>query len=166
MTKINQVIHMELAFILIVWLALGAMTAYLANQKGRDPFLWSTGVLIISLFGLPFAVMAVAFLLFLPTVEEENELPEQGRQDVQSLPASAPKPFDEIFSHPWFFYDPAHLQQGPLTLQDMRVAWSKGDLTSDSYVWTEGFDGWKKAGSVPELVDALTGIPSETVQKM
>ena len=71
---------MELIFLFLLWLFSGAATAYLANQKGRDPLLWSMGILMVSLFGMPFAVMGLALLYFLPSVEEED-VPEKHEFD-------------------------------------------------------------------------------------
>lgn len=36
---------------------------------------------------------------------------------------------------------------------------SEGDLTRDTYVWTAGQDGWKKAGDVQELAQLFTILP-------
>ena len=46
-------------------------------------------------------------------------------------------------------------QQGPLAPVQMMGLFAKGSIGLDSYVWREGFDDWKVAGDVPDLVHLL-----------
>lgn len=155
---------MELFLVFIIWLALGATTAYLANLRGRDPFMWSMLILFLSLFGIPFAVIGLGFLYFLPPVDEE---------DVQTEPLSElPAPsiskmsVEDISKKLWYFYDLTRQQQGPLSFKDLQLAWKKGDLSADSFIWTEGMDGWKKTISLPEVVDALNEASTKAVDDL
>lgn len=42
-------------------------------------------------------------------------------------------------------------QQGPFTEEQVREMVANGSLNSDSYVWRDGFDGWKVLSEVTEL---------------
>lgn len=57
-------------------------------------------------------------------------------------------------------------QRGPLPPIELSQLFAKGSVGLDSYVWKEGFDDWKVAAEVPELVQILGGVgssrPSET----
>ncbi len=57
-------------------------------------------------------------------------------------------------------------QRGPLPPIELSQLFAKGSVHLDSYVWKEGFDDWKVAGDVPELVQILGGVgstrPSQT----
>ncbi|MDH3624694.1 MAG: zinc-ribbon domain-containing protein [Myxococcales bacterium] len=57
-------------------------------------------------------------------------------------------------------------QRGPLPPIELSQLFAKGSVHLDSYVWKEGFDDWKVAGEVPELVQVLGGVgstrPSQT----
>ena len=51
-------------------------------------------------------------------------------------------------------------QHGPLPPIELSQLFAKGSVGLDSYVWKEGFDDWKVAGEVPELVQILGGVGS------
>jgi len=51
-------------------------------------------------------------------------------------------------------------QRGPLAPIELSQLFAKGSVGLDSYVWKEGFDDWKIASDVPELVEILGGIGS------
>lgn len=145
---------MEIVIIFIIWLVLGASTAFLANQRGRDPLLWSLALLTMSLFGLPFALMGLAFLYFLP-VKDEEDVPEKHEfEDSRSLHSSE-LPLAQILSSSWYYYDSLRRQHGPLSFQELQQAWKKGEINKESYVWADGIVGWKKVYNLPEVVEAL-----------
>jgi hypothetical protein len=148
---------MELFSIFVIWLVLGAATAYIANQKGRDPLLWSMMILLLSLFGLPFAVIGLTLLYFLPNIDESEEgVSELDAEDVLPAPILH-KGSREFFERQWFFYDDARQQHGPMFFQDLQVAWNEGRLRPDSFVWNDSMDAWRFVKDVPELMLALQG---------
>lgn len=51
-------------------------------------------------------------------------------------------------------------QRGPLPPIELSQLFAKGSVGLDSYVWKEGFNDWKVAGEVPELVQILGGVGS------
>ncbi|MGF1469223.1 MAG: GYF domain-containing protein [Sandaracinaceae bacterium] len=48
-------------------------------------------------------------------------------------------------------------QQGPYPPSQVAAMLSEGTITWDAYVWREGFEDWKPAQEVPELVGAVSG---------
>ncbi|NOC84194.1 MULTISPECIES: SPFH domain-containing protein [unclassified Ruegeria] len=48
---------------------------------------------------------------------------------------------------------------GPFSKAKMGRMASEGEITRDTYVWTPGQDGWKKAGEVQELAQLFTILP-------
>jgi predicted Zn finger-like uncharacterized protein len=47
--------------------------------------------------------------------------------------------------------------QRTMSADDIVQAYRRGQLTADTYVWTEGMADWQPVGSVPELAEALNG---------
>ncbi|HJK95183.1 MAG TPA: GYF domain-containing protein, partial [Polyangiaceae bacterium LLY-WYZ-15_(1-7)] len=52
-------------------------------------------------------------------------------------------------------------QQGPYAPAQLGALLTDGTIDWEAYVWKEGFDGWKPARDVPELVAAITGEPQQ-----
>jgi len=50
--------------------------------------------------------------------------------------------------------------QRTLVLKDVVTAYKAGEVTSDTYVWAEGFSDWKPLGEVSEIVEALNAAPA------
>ncbi|MFW5877343.1 MAG: GYF domain-containing protein, partial [Myxococcota bacterium] len=48
-------------------------------------------------------------------------------------------------------------QQGPMAPAAFGALLTDGTIDWDAYVWREGFEGWKAARDVPELVEAVSG---------
>lgn len=51
-------------------------------------------------------------------------------------------------------------QQGPFAPHQLGEMMTAGQIDWEAYVWKEGFDGWKPARDVPELVTAISGEPA------
>ncbi len=51
-------------------------------------------------------------------------------------------------------------QQGPFSPQQLGEMMTAGQIDWEAYVWKEGFDGWKPARDIPELVTAISGEPA------
>lgn len=147
---------MEFVVLFIIWLVLGASTAYLANQKGRDPLLWSMGILTLSLLGPLVALVGIAFLYFLPAVDDTDESIPERHEFEELLPIPPEEKFAQELSRlEWFYYDSQRERHGPLSFLQLQDAWANTFLSDDTYVWNENMDTWKKASDVPGLIDAL-----------
>src|SRR5262245_50849958 len=51
-------------------------------------------------------------------------------------------------------------QVGPLTDADVRARIVRGDVSSENYIWKEGFADWLKLGAIPDFQDALPQAPT------
>lgn len=47
---------------------------------------------------------------------------------------------------------------GPLTFRDLERRIMDGEITSDTFIWREGMDGWKQVPDVPEVAPLLESI--------
>ncbi len=50
-------------------------------------------------------------------------------------------------------------QQGPFAPAQLGQMLTEGSIDWEAYVWREGFDGWKPARDIPDLIEAITGEP-------
>src|SRR5262249_30407758 len=42
-------------------------------------------------------------------------------------------------------------QVGPLTVTELAQKWTAGEIDVETYAWREGFDDWKRLGTIEEL---------------
>ncbi len=56
-------------------------------------------------------------------------------------------------------------QQGPFSPAQLGQMLTEGTIDWEAYVWREGFDGWKPARDLPDLVAAITGEPAPGAQE-
>jgi hypothetical protein len=49
--------------------------------------------------------------------------------------------------------------QGPFSRADLGKMAAQGALTRETYVWTQGQDGWKRAEEIAELAQLFTVQP-------
>ncbi|AZQ66314.1 SPFH domain-containing protein [Silicimonas algicola] len=71
-------------------------------------------------------------------------------------PAAAPPP--PPVEHVWHLAKDGQTS-GPYSKADMGRMTTDGSVTRESWVWTQGQDGWKKAEDVPELAQLFTVMP-------
>lgn len=62
---------------------------------------------------------------------------------------------------PEFTVDFAENDQRTLSLSDIVAAYNSGQVTADTFVWSEGMTDWTPLGQVPAIVDALNAAASE-----
>ena len=135
-------------FFIVLW---GALNSYLAQQRGRNPYLWF-------FLGIMFGPFPLIVLFLLPkgekseaeTVAEEVEVPET--LDVDGINISHHAPFDQ---HDWYYLDKDHKQHGPHTYSEMRKFARKEEILEETYVWNESMPQWQKIKDLPELGKAL-----------
>lgn len=125
------------------WVSWGILTGYLAQQRGRDQWLWGLG-------GLLFGLIAVIVLFVRPNLAKQSE-------QVSST-ASAPRPpaqpeVDPVVVHrrepKWFYLDADRKQQGPVVRSYLEGLAREGvELTDRTYVWSEGMEDWIRWGEL------------------
>ena len=59
-----------------------------------------------------------------------------------------------------WFYASGGQQQGPYPEAQLRDLITRGMVSADTLVWTEGMSGWQRAGDVPGLVPGGSAPPS------
>ena len=56
----------------------------------------------------------------------------------------------------WYYLDTNRQQQGPVQFDRLKATWRDGKLTSETFVWSEGMDNWKKVDELPGFLETLT----------
>jgi hypothetical protein len=110
---------------LIGWLIFGALTSYLAKERGRSPTKWFVVGVLLGIFGL--------ILVFIfPKVAKKQEV----------VPAKEPEPVitDQKF---WYYLDPENKQFGPMSFNALENALREGKICLETYVWNEDLTDWK-----------------------
>jgi len=67
-------------------------------------------------------------------------------------------------SQPEFTVDFAENDQRTLNLSDIVDAYNAGQVTAETFVWSEGMSDWTPLGQVPEIVDALNVAATQQAQ--
>lgn len=128
---------MQTFSVILFWLAMGAATAYFANQRGRDPFAWFMWGMLLGFFGL-------LLLFVLPPLAKEEE---PGLEAEYSLLEPNPKNHD-YFLKEWYYYDDKKEQHGPVRFEQLKKLWEEGHINEETFVWHEGLDNWKQLQDV------------------
>ena len=72
--------------------------------------------------------------------------------------AAPPPPPPPLAEHVWHIAENGQTS-GPYSRARLGRMVTEGSLTRDTYVWTEGQDGWLKAGDVRDLARLFTVMP-------
>lgn len=115
--------------ILIASLAFGAISAYMAIRKGRNPYAWFT-------LGFIFGLLGVLAIFFLP----------QLRKKVFLTPAAKPSPrpyIDGPSDRFWYYLNEKRESQGPMSHNALTQAWQSGSIEASTFVWHEDLPTWK-----------------------
>ena len=115
---------------IIAALLTGALGAYLAHRRGRNPYIWFC---IGSFFGI-----LGAFAIFFAPSRKKNLSKPVPQPSVQLTP-TIQGPSDKF----WYYLNPEHQQIGPMSLDGLTNAWRQGKISLTTYVWNEELPGWK-----------------------
>lgn len=132
---------MELFLVIASWLVFGGATSYFAAQRGRDPFAWF-------LIGMLLGVLGLVLLFLLPVVAVEAPL-----EEVVPPPPCMTLEANRLKE--WFYLDEQKQTQGPLSFAQLKQAWLQGKMHQQSFVWSEGMEGWKRVSEITELQEDL-----------
>lgn len=130
----------------IIFLLLGSLTAYLAQQRGRDPYLW---FVIGGLFGL----LGLLALFILPQAETSEK---ETKQITPTQVAALVEPVSDPLNAQWYYLDGNNHQQGPMGIRALKQKWSEEGIDMETLVWCEGMDYWKRIGEVANLEERMT----------
>ena len=114
----------------------GYLCSYVAAKKGKNQRLWF-------MMGVLFGLLGLLMLALLPKKEKtletvEKEPPADTPQFITACPTQIKK-----F---WYYLDEKQTQCGPMSFDALTKAWEKGDLDTQTFVWNEEFDQWKRLG--------------------
>jgi hypothetical protein len=139
---------MQLFLSIVLWLMIGSATAYFANQRGRDPLIWF-------MLGMLFGFLGLLLLFILPPVSEE-EIPNEEEYRFLEAKEEIPAPINhDYFIKEWFYYDSQQQRKGPVGFDELMRLWKNRDLNEDTFVWSEGMNGWEKIEEVRSLYTHL-----------
>lgn len=135
-----------------IWILFGALNAWYANYKGRDPFIWF-------FLGILLGIVGLVILYFLPdlsantAVNNDHPEPSPDKPMVELLPAT-PKILQPEQKE-WYYLDRKNNQQGPVGIAAMTEEWHKGEIDQETYVWCESLDQWYRIKELPNLLNEL-----------
>lgn len=135
----------DLLQLLLTAAIIGALTAYLAKGRGRDPTKWFFIGFLCGVFGL-------IALFFFPVIGAEDEK----QKDAGLLPPVAPQVDDApVVAKRWFYLDAKHATLGPVAEDALQGLFQAKTITPRTYMWSEGMEGWKRLEDLPELLGAV-----------
>lgn len=116
---------------LLFGFAFAILSAYLAHRRGRNPYIWFC-------VGFFFGIFGVMAIFFAPQ--------KKPKEAVQPIPEPIPAPILSIQGPTdkfWYYLDPTHQQQGPMSLDALTLAWREGRISPATFVWHEDLSDWK-----------------------
>lgn len=133
---------MNVTIAILIWLSIGYITARCAEKRGRNLIAWFV-------LGILFGLFALIAVFLLPPLTDESPLISVVKDGDEPK-----EPFLDLHDD-WFYLDRENRQKGPVSFEDLAVAWDDGIITVDSYVWCESMEEWKKIKDVPDLLENL-----------
>ena len=113
-------------FMLVTAAFMGVVSAYLAAKRGKNPYLWFV-------LGFSFGIFGI-FAIFFASMSKKAQKP-LPRQPVYQLDG----PSDKF----WYYLDPSHTQQGPMSRDALLTAWRAGKVNLSTLIWHEELTDWK-----------------------
>lgn len=131
---------MEFSWLVCLWVIQGAIASYLAQKKGRNPYLWFA-------IGCFFGIFGIMAAFFIKTLKKQPAIP---------VPAPV-KP--SLPQRMWYYLDSNSQQFGPMSTNALESALREGKISLASYVWHEGQQQWELFGKVCQD----HGVPTESL---
>lgn len=113
---------------LLIAAGIGALSAYIAHRRGRNPYIWF-------FVGFIFGILGIMAIFFAPS----------GKKKAAAAPIDA-KPEPTIQGPKdkfWYYLDLSNQQQGPMSHDALTLAWKDGTVNSATLVWHEDLTDWK-----------------------
>lgn len=129
----------------LMWLVFGALSAYFAKIRGKNPYLWF-------FLGMLFGIFGLLFLIFAPrgkTVSATRQGASgqrQSQEEAQTIDVTPPydPKYNEKF---WYYLDAQNNQFGPMSFDALYRLFKEGLVTKQTYVWNESFEEWQFLGN-------------------
>ncbi len=129
------------------WLLMGVSTAYFAQQRGRNPYIWFA-------IGIFFGLLGLLFVFLLPIVNVNEEMNDSIAEKESFVPLLSQKSHEFLIKD-WFYLDSQNKQQGPIPFNALKKMFEGEELKRNTFVWSEGMSDWKKIEEFGELKDVL-----------
>ncbi|MBM3201000.1 MAG: DUF4339 domain-containing protein [Chlamydiae bacterium] len=130
--------------IVFIWFCLGCISAYVAHKKKKNPYLWFFIGFFLGLIGL--------IILFLTPQKKEVSAPSLVMASAypspatpEDFPAEIAMPKTRIPTNPkihWYYIDSHKVSQGPLNLDQIKCAYTKGVINASTLIWNEEIENW------------------------
>ncbi len=109
---------------------LGALSAYLAHKRRRNPYTWFILGFLFGIFGI--------FAIFFASSKR--------KATKRKTAHPAPKPVLTIqgpIDKFWYYLDPSHQQQGPMSRDAITTIWREGKIDLSTLIWHEELPTWQ-----------------------
>ena len=106
----------------------GALSAYLAHRRKKNPYKWF-------LIGFFFGIFGLFAVLFMSPKKKALPL----KMVVPPMVPMIQGPSDKL----WYYLDPTHQQHGPMSHNGLTSALREGKISLSTYVWNEEWTEWK-----------------------
>lgn len=113
-------------FMVLSALIIGAISAYLAHKRERNPYLWFIVGFLFGIFGI--------FAIFFASSKKKQPIVLK-KEPVFSIEG----PKDKF----WYYLDPSQQQHGPMSHEALTFAWKSGKIDLSTYIWHEEMADWK-----------------------
>jgi hypothetical protein len=115
-------------FMILSALGMGIASAYLAYKRDKNPYIWFAVGFLFGLIGV--------FALFFTAGQKKAAPRPPETEPVYTIQG----PTDKF----WYYLDPTHQQQGPMSRDSLTTAWKEGKVNLATYVWHEEMSDWKQ----------------------
>lgn len=119
----------------MTWLVFGAVSAFVANRRGKNPYLWFFLGMFFGIFGLLFLFFAPKHRQAKKTVKDPNT--------IDITPIIETKHQDKL----WYYIDGQNQRHGPMSFQALSKVWGEGKILPTTYVWNEELTEWQPFGN-------------------
>jgi hypothetical protein len=119
----------------LMWIVFGALSAYLAKMRGKNPYLWF-------FLGMLFGVFGLLFLFFAPKPRSAPSREKRGSDDPKTIDISPP--YDPTYNEKfWYYLDGQNQQFGPMSFDALYRLLGEEKVSKKTFVWNESLESWK-----------------------
>jgi len=117
-----------------IWIsvAVGAISAFMAWKRGKNPYLWFLLGAFLGIFGL-------IFLIYSKPRKGHQKNSRKDPNTIDVTPRLQSVHQDKF----WYYLDPANQQEGPMSFDALSRALSEGKINPKTYIWNDGLENWK-----------------------
>lgn len=116
-------------------LAIGAVSAFLAKKRGKNPFLWFFLGMLFGIFGLIF--------LFFSQPTKAHRAPAEGLKSDPNTIDITPNVSADAKKTFWYYLGAENAQKGPMSFEGILREFREGLISRDTLVWNETLENWQ-----------------------